>query len=77
MKGTIIKMNVQNAIAAKILGEILASGMSISDTNFTEIINSSAANGLESIRNVTNNSNLSDKQKLEEIKGIIKNIGIY
>lgn len=70
-------MNVQNAIAAKILGEILASGMSISDTDFTEIINSAAANGLESIRNITNNSHLSETQKIAEIKGVIKKIGIY
>ena len=70
-------MNVQNAIAAKIIGEILASGMSISDTNFTEIIDSAAANGLESIRNITNNKNLSEAQKIAEIKGVIKKIGIY
>ncbi len=70
-------MNVQNAIAARILGEILASGMSISDTNFGEIIDSAAANGLESIRNITDNKNLSEAQKLEEIKGVIKKIGIY
>ena len=70
-------MNVQNAMAAKILGEILASGMSISDTNFAEIIDSSAANGLESIRNITNNENLSEAQKIAEIKGVIKKMGIY
>lgn len=70
-------MNVQNAITAKILGEILASGMSISDTNFTEIIDSAAANGLESIRNITNNADLSEAQKIAEIKGVIKKIGIY
>ena len=70
-------MNVQNAIAARILGEILASGMSISDTNFEEIINSAAANGLESIRNITDNKNLSEAQKIAEIKGVIRNIGIY
>jgi len=70
-------MNVQNAIAARILGEILASGMSISDTNFEEIIDSAAANGLESIRNITDNKNLSEAQKIAEIKGVIKKIGIY
>ena len=70
-------MNVPNAITAKILGEILASGMSISDTNFAEIIDSAAANGLESIRNITNSAELSEAQKIAEIKGIIKKIGIY
>lgn len=70
-------MNVHNAMAAKILGEILASGMSISDTNFAEIINSAAANGLESIRSIANNADLSEEQKINEIKGVINSIGIY
>ena len=70
-------MNVQNAITAKILGEILASGMSISDTNFAEIVNSAAANSLESIRNITNNAALSNAQKIAEIKRVIKKTGIY
>ena len=70
-------MNVQNAITAKILGEILASGMSLSDTNFAEIVNSAAANSLESIRNITNNAALSNAQKIAEIKRVIKKTGIY
>ena len=70
-------MNVQSAISAKILGEILANGMSISDTNFAEIVNSAAANGLESIRNITNDNNLNETKKIEKIKEVINDIGIY
>ena len=76
-KGMDIKMNVQNAAAAKIMGEILAKGMSLSDINLADSINSDAAEALEEIRTVVSDDRRSDKQRVREIKNIIKNRGIY
>ena len=70
-------MNVQNAMAAKIMGELLASGMSLSDTNIAELVNSAAADSLEEIRAVTSDETRNEKQKIKDIKKIIKNSGIY
>lgn len=70
-------MNVQNAMAAKIMGEILANGMSLSDVNLAESINSNAATALEQIRNVVTAEGKNEKQKVEEVKKIIKKQGIY
>lgn len=70
-------MNVQNAAAAKIMGEILAKGMSLSDINLADSINSDAAEALEEIRTVVSDDRRSDKQRVREIKNIIKNRGIY
>ncbi|MBR4723151.1 MAG: hypothetical protein IK072_00260 [Clostridia bacterium] len=70
-------MNVQNAMAAKIMGEILANGMSLSDTNLAECINSAAAETLEAIRNVVTDEKKNEKQRIKEVKRIIKNQGIY
>lgn len=72
----IIRMNVQNAMAAKIMGELLASGMSLSDTNIAELVDSAAAESLEEIRAVTSDKTRSEKQKIKDIKQIIKNSGI-
>lgn len=70
-------MNVQNAMAAKIMGEILANGMSLSDTNLAESINSVAANTLEEIRNIVTDDKKDEKQRIREVKRIIKKQGIY
>lgn len=70
-------MNVHNAMAAKIMGEILANGMSISDTNLAESINSIAANTLEEIRSVITDEKKDEKQRIKEVKRIIKKQGIY
>ncbi|MCR4718204.1 MAG: hypothetical protein K5768_01075 [Firmicutes bacterium] len=70
-------MNVQNAMAAKIMGEILANGMSLSDTNLAESINSAAANTLEEIRNIVADDKKDEKQRIREVKRIIKKQGIY
>ena len=70
-------MNVQNAMAAKIMGEVLANGMSISDINLAESINSAAANTLESIRNIISDEKKDEKQKVREVKNLIKKQGIY
>ena len=70
-------MNIQNATAAKIMGEILAKGMSISDINLADSINSAAAAALEEIRTVVSDDKRSEKQRVREIKQIIKNRGIY
>ena len=70
-------MNIQNATAAKIMGEILAKGMSLSDINLADSINSDAAETLEEIRTVVSDDKRSEKQRVREIKRIIKNRGIY
>ena len=70
-------MNIQNATAAKIMGEILAKGMSLSDINLADSINSDAAETLEEIRTVVSDDKRSEKQRVKEIKRIIKNRGIY
>ena len=70
-------MNVQNAMAAKIMGEVLANGMSLSDINLAESINSTAANTLESIRNIISDEKKDEKQKVREVKNLIKKQGIY
>jgi hypothetical protein len=70
-------VNVQNAMAAKIIGEILANGMSLSDTNLAESINSAAADTLESIRSIVTDEKKDEKQRIKEVKRIIKKQGIY
>ena len=70
-------MNIQNAMAAKIMGEILANGMSLSDTNLAESIDSAAANTLESRRSIVNDEKKNEKQKVKEVKSLIKKQGIY
>lgn len=70
-------MNIQNATAAKIMGEILAKGMSLSDINLADSIKSDAAEALEEIRTVVSDDKRSEKQRVREIKRIIKNRGIY
>ena len=70
-------MNMQNAMAAKIMGEILANGMSLSDTNLAESINSAAVKTLESIRTVVSDGEKTEKQKVKEVKKLIKNQGIF
>ena len=70
-------MNVQNAMAAKIMGEVLANGMSLSDINLAESINSAAANTLESIRNIISDEKKDEKQKVREVKNLINKQGIY
>lgn len=70
-------MNVQNAVAARIMGEILAEGMSLSGVNLADSINSDAAAALEEIRCVVGDEKRSEKQRVKEIKRIIKNRGIF
>lgn len=59
------------------MGEILAKGMSLSDINLADSIDSSAADALEEIRTVVSDDKRSEKQRVREIKKIIKNRGIY
>ena len=70
-------MNVQNAAAAKIMGEVLAKGMNLCDINLADSINSEALDALEEIRAVASDEKRSEKQKIKRIKEIIKNRGIY
>ena len=70
-------MNIQNAMAARIMGEILANGMSLSDINLAESIDSAAANTLESIRGIVNDEKKNERQKIKEVKSLIKKQGIY
>ena len=70
-------MNVQNAMAAKIIGEVLANGMSLSDINLAESINSAAANTLEAIRGIVTDEKKDERERIKEVKNLIKKQGIY
>ena len=70
-------MNAQNATAARIMGEILAKGMSLSNINLADSINADAAVTLEEIRRVVADEKQSEKQKIRKVEEIIKNRGIY
>lgn len=70
-------MNVQNATAAKIMGEILAKGMNLCDINLAESIRSDTADALEEIKTVVYDEKRTEKQRVKEIKRIMKNRGIY
>ncbi len=70
-------MNVQNAAAAKIMGEVLAKGMNLCDINLADSINSEALDALEEIRAVASDEKRSEKQKIKRIKEIINCRGIY
>lgn len=70
-------MNMQNAMTAKIMGEILASGMSLSDVNLAKTVNSVAVRELEEIRAVLWSDEKTDREKLGRIKDIINSGGIY
>ena len=67
-------MSVQNELAAKIMGEILAKGMNLCDINLADSINSDAAAAIEEIQSVVADKNGNEKKKLTKIREIIKKL---
>ena len=66
-------MNTENELAARILGDILAKGMSMSETDLSERVNSAAVSALDAIRLVMYNSELDERGKMAAVREIIKN----
>ncbi len=69
-------MNTENELAARILGDILAKGMSMSETDLSERVNSAAVSALDAIRLVMYNSELDERGKMAAVREIIKKYGI-
>ena len=69
-------MSTQNEMAAKVIGEIIAKGMSLTDTDLSESVNSRAVSALDAIRLVLYNSGLDEHGKMQAIKEVIKEYGI-
>ena len=65
-------MKVQNELAAKVLGDILAEGMSISGFDIADKIHSEAADALDEIRLVLHDEMSDEKKKLCMIDGIMQ-----
>mgnify|MGYP004609353507 FL=1 len=69
-------MNTENELAARVLGDILAKGMSMSETDLSERVNSAAVSALDAIRLVMYNSELDERGKMAAVREIIKKYGI-
>lgn len=65
-------MNTQNGLTAKVLGDIIAEGMSISDFDIADRVQSEAINALDEIKLVMHNESAKDKEKMCMIDGIMK-----
>lgn len=64
-------MSMENDMTAKILGEILAQGMSIADCNLEKVIESNALAKLKRIEEVVE-SNKNNEQKLKQVENILQ-----
>ncbi len=69
-------MNTQNEIAARVIGGIIARGMSLTDTDLAESVNSEAVTALDSIRLVLYNRELDEHGKMQAIEQVMKGYGI-
>lgn len=68
-------MSIQNGIAAKVLGEIIARGMSMSETDLAENVRSEAITALDRVSAVMKNPALDADGKTARIDEIIKEYG--
>lgn len=68
-------MNVTNTLTAKVIGEIIAEGMSISDVNLKEETEMEAINILEKIINVFSQKTKSD-EKVKKVEQILEENGL-
>lgn len=64
-------MSMENDMTAKILGEILAQGMSIADCNLEKVIESNSLAKLKRIEEVVE-SNKNNEQKLKQVENILQ-----
>lgn len=69
-------MNTQNEIAARVIGGIIARGMSLTNTDLAESVNSEAVTALDSIRLVLYNRELDEHGKMQAIEQVMKGYGI-
>ena len=67
-------MKVQNELAAKILGEVIAEGMNMSGIDLSERVGNEAIAALGEIKAVINDEN--EKDALGLIKGIMEKYNI-
>ena len=63
-------MNIANEISAKIMGDILARGMSLSDVDLSSMVDSVAVRALSEIDEALL-ENKSDEEKLEKVEKIV------
>lgn len=63
-------MSIENDMTARVLGKILAEGMSLSDCELENEIDSEALDKLKEIREIVF-SDVSDKQKVSQVKNIL------
>ncbi len=69
-------MNVQNTMTAKIIGEVIANGMSLCDVNLKNEVEIEAITIIEKIQKVISDKKLGEKKKIEKINEIFINEGI-
>ncbi len=65
-------MKTANDLAAKVMGEIIAEGMSLSNFDVGEQVKSEAVSALEEIRKVMYNKHADERGKVHSIKGIME-----
>lgn len=63
-------MEFANELTAKVMGEILAKGMSLSDVDLSKTVDSEAVRALGEIKHVLSEDK-NQKQKLEKVEKII------
>lgn len=63
-------MDIVNEITAKVMGEILAKGMSLSEVDLSKSVDSEAVKALEKIKTVLSEEQ-GKEQKLESVRKIV------
>lgn len=69
-------MKVQNELAAKILGEIISEGMSMSGIDLSERVRDEAVAALDEIKLIMYKEDKDDRDKLGSIKRIMERYNI-
>ena len=69
-------MSIPNDLTAKVLGDIIAKGMSISGFDIDDRVKTEAMNALDEIRLVMYNKNTDEKGKIRSIKNIMNRYNI-
>lgn len=63
--------NISNNLTAKVIGEILSEGMSISEVDLTERVKCEAISALGEIKGIIRRSDFSESSKIKAISDII------
>lgn len=69
-------MNVSNELAAKVIGDILSKGMSMSGVDLSDRVKCEAVNALDEIKLVMHTVGSDEKAKLKSIAGIMERYNI-